>query len=122
MPLRCLLDPRWRREELHAFAGPQAEAILPAVQTLLANRLGGHSTHPPSAVSITATAPPPGPRDVWERAERARADEFDAVGGPCGEASETAIAVCTAIGDFDLRELKRPYDFMSGSKSSVLID
>ena len=26
-------------------------------------------------------------------AERARADEFDAVGGPCGEASEVAIAV-----------------------------
>ena len=26
-------------------------------------------------------------------AERARADEFDAVGGACGEASEVAIAV-----------------------------
>ena len=26
-------------------------------------------------------------------AERARADEFDAVGGPCGEASEMAIAI-----------------------------
>ena len=38
VPLRCLLDPRWRREELHAFAELQAAAILPAVRALLADR------------------------------------------------------------------------------------
>ena len=30
-------------------------------------------------------------------AERARADEFDAVGGACGEASEIAIAVLHGV-------------------------
>ena len=68
VPLRFLLDPRWRREELHAFARPQAEAILPAVRVLLANRLKGCSAPPASTVSSITTASPPGPRDGWERA------------------------------------------------------
>ena len=68
VPLRFLLDPRWRREEMHAFAGPQAEAILPAVRGLLASRLDGGSAPPATAASSITTVPPPEPRVGWERA------------------------------------------------------
>ena len=55
VPLRCLLDPRWRREELHAFAGLQAAAILPAVRLLLADRACADAAAA-AAAAATATA------------------------------------------------------------------
>ena len=55
VPLRCLLDPRWRREELHAFAGLQAAAILPAVRALLADRACADAAAA-AAAAATATA------------------------------------------------------------------
>ena len=49
------------------------------------------------ARQLVSPQPKLGPVPLAERQRAARADEFDAVGGACGEASEMAIAVLHGV-------------------------
>ena len=70
-----------------AAAVPEAADVAGRVAQWVLHSDGSHSD------LGSAACPPSAEAGAGPVAERARADEFDAVGGACGEASEMAIAV-----------------------------